>query len=51
MDTFTDAVFEAEGMGDMTYTQIHGQVREVVERHMTHWQTGEGGQGTTEVAG
>ncbi len=37
VDSFTDAVFEAEGMGDMSYTDLHRQVREVVARHMSGW--------------
>lgn len=41
VDSFTDAVFEAEGMGDMSYTDLRHQVREVVARHMSGW-AGEG---------
>ncbi|HYN94951.1 MAG TPA: hypothetical protein VES42_13970 [Pilimelia sp.] len=37
VDSFTDAVIEAEGMGDMSHTDIRRQVREVVERHMQGW--------------
>ncbi|WP_144128278.1 hypothetical protein [Catellatospora sichuanensis] len=39
VDTFTDAVFEAEGMGDMAYVDkyLRRQVREVVDRHMSRW--------------
>lgn len=37
VDSFTDAVFEAEGVGDMSYTDSRRQVREVVERHMSGW--------------
>jgi hypothetical protein len=37
VDSFTDAVFEAEGMGDMSYTNLRRQVREVVDRHMRGW--------------
>jgi hypothetical protein len=37
VDSFTDAVFEAEGMGDMTYTDLRRQVREVVDQHMSRW--------------
>jgi hypothetical protein len=37
VDSFTDAVFEAEGMGDMSYTDLRCQVREVVARHMSGW--------------
>jgi hypothetical protein len=37
VDSFTDAVFDAEGMGDMSYTDLRGQVREVVARHMSRW--------------
>jgi len=37
IDDFTDAVFEAEGMRDMHYTQLHRQVREVVDQHMSRW--------------
>jgi hypothetical protein len=40
-DSFTDAVFEAEGMGDMTGTDIRRQVREVVDRHMSRWAEGD----------
>src|SRR5689334_3818624 len=41
VDSFTDAVFEAEGMGDMSYTDLRRQVRDVVARHMSGW-PGEG---------
>ncbi|MEO3821215.1 hypothetical protein [Plantactinospora sp. B24E8] len=37
VDGFTDAVFEAEGMGDMSHTNLRRQVREVVDRHMSRW--------------
>jgi hypothetical protein len=37
VDSFTDAVFDAEGMGDMSYTDLRRQVREVVARHMNRW--------------
>jgi hypothetical protein len=37
VDSFTDAVIEAEGMGDMSYTDIRRQVRAVVEEHMRRW--------------
>lgn len=37
VDSFTDAVFEAEGMGDMRYTDLRRQVREVVDQHMSRW--------------
>lgn len=37
VDSFTDAVFEAEGMGDMSYTNLRYQVREVVDQHMSRW--------------
>lgn len=37
VDSFTDAVFEAEGMGDMSYTDLRRQVRDVVARHMNGW--------------
>ncbi|MEV4757299.1 hypothetical protein AB0J86_19585 [Micromonospora sp. NPDC049559] len=37
VDSFTDAVFEAEGMGDMEYTDLRRQVREVVDQHMSRW--------------
>ena len=37
VDSFTDAVLEAEGMGDMSYTDTRRQVREVVQRHMSRW--------------
>jgi hypothetical protein len=37
VDSFTDAVFEAEGMGDMSYTNLRRQVRDVVARHMRGW--------------
>lgn len=37
VDSFTDAVFTAEGMGDLAYvdTRLRRQVREVVVRHMS----------------
>jgi hypothetical protein len=41
VDSFTDAVFEAEGMRDMSHTDLRRQVREVVARHMSGW-PGEG---------
>ncbi|MFG2048843.1 hypothetical protein ACGFIW_15605 [Micromonospora sp. NPDC048935] len=34
VDAFTVAFFEAEGMGDMSRTNLRRQVREVVDRHM-----------------
>ncbi|GAA0911147.1 hypothetical protein [Virgisporangium aurantiacum] len=37
VDGFTDAVFEAEGMADMSYTDRRRQVRQVVARHMSGW--------------
>ncbi|MEE6259379.1 hypothetical protein [Plantactinospora sonchi] len=37
VDSFTDAVFEAEGMGDMSHTDLRRQVRDVVDRHMSRW--------------
>lgn len=37
VDSFTDAVFEAEGMGDMSYTDLRRQVRDVVDQHMSRW--------------
>jgi hypothetical protein len=37
VDSFTDAVFEAEGMGDMSYTGLRRQVIDVVDRHMSRW--------------
>jgi hypothetical protein len=37
VDSFTDAVFEAEGMGDMSYTDLRRQVREIVDKHMSRW--------------
>lgn len=37
VDSFTGAVFEAEGMGDMSYTEVRRQVRAVVEQHMSRW--------------
>ncbi|GIM92433.1 hypothetical protein Ato02nite_042260 [Paractinoplanes toevensis] len=43
VDSFTDSVFEAEGMGDMSYTDLRRQVREVVDRHMRHWAEAEPG--------
>jgi hypothetical protein len=33
VDSFTDAVFEAEGMGDMSYTDLRRQVIDVVDHH------------------
>lgn len=42
VDSFTDAVFAAEGMGDLNYVDKHlrRQVREVVARHMSRWDAG-----------
>ncbi|MGK5672489.1 hypothetical protein ACSNOB_06555 [Micromonospora sp. URMC 106] len=37
VDSFTDAVFKAEGMGDMSYTDLRRQVREVVGQHLSRW--------------
>ncbi|MGA5305867.1 hypothetical protein ACPCHT_38650 [Nucisporomicrobium flavum] len=37
VDAFTDAVLEAEGMGDMSYTDVRRQVREVVDHYMSRW--------------
>ncbi|SCL53022.1 hypothetical protein GA0070604_2689 [Micromonospora eburnea] len=37
VDSFTDAVFEAEGMGDMRHTDLRRQVRAVVDQHMRRW--------------
>ena len=37
VDAFTDAVFEAEGMGDMSYTDLRRRVRAVVDQHMSRW--------------
>nr|WTA70795.1 hypothetical protein OHB51_17245 [Micromonospora sp. NBC_00855] len=37
VDSFTDAVFEAEGMGDMSYTDLRRQVRGIVDQHMSRW--------------
>ena len=37
VDSFTGAVFEAEGMGDMSYPEVRRQVRAVVEQHMSRW--------------
>ncbi|MGX7669118.1 hypothetical protein [Plantactinospora sp. DSM 117369] len=37
VDSFTDAVFEAEGMGDMSYTDLRQQVWKVVHEHMSRW--------------
>jgi hypothetical protein len=37
VNSFTDAVFEAEGMGDGSYPDLRRQVREVVDRHMSRW--------------
>jgi hypothetical protein len=37
IDAFTDAVLEAEGYGDMSYTETRQMVREVVARHMSSW--------------
>ncbi|WP_285581623.1 hypothetical protein [Actinoallomurus iriomotensis] len=37
VDSFTDAVFEAEGMGDEGDTGLRRQVRQVVDRHMSRW--------------
>jgi hypothetical protein len=37
VDHFTDAVFEAEGIGDIHDTQLHRQVRNVVDKHMSRW--------------
>ncbi len=43
-DSFTDAVFEAEGMGGMSYVDkyLRRQVREVVDRHMSRWSPADG---------
>src|SRR5262245_37122953 len=40
VDSFTDAVFQAEGMGDVSHTHLRRQVREVVDQHMTRWGAG-----------
>jgi hypothetical protein len=45
--TASHAVFEAEGMGDMSYTGIRRQVREVVDRHMSLWSEAEAGDQAT----
>ena len=37
VNSFTDAVFEAEGMGDMRYTDLRRQLREVVDQRMSRW--------------
>ncbi|MBO8192284.1 hypothetical protein ITI46_11485 [Streptomyces oryzae] len=37
-DTFTDAVFEAEGMNPAEHGPLRQQVREVAARHMGRWQ-------------
>ena len=37
VDSFTDGVFEAEGMGDMRYTDLRRQVRGVVDQYMRRW--------------
>ncbi|MGW0432870.1 hypothetical protein ACWDV4_10035 [Micromonospora sp. NPDC003197] len=37
VDSFTDAVFQAEGMGDKSYPDLRRQVRKVVARHMSRW--------------
>ncbi|SCG75607.1 hypothetical protein [Micromonospora humi] len=37
VDTFTDAVLEAEGMGDMGHPGLRRQVREVIDLHMSGW--------------
>jgi hypothetical protein len=37
VDGFTDAVFDAEGLGDMRRTNLHDQVRAVVDQHMSRW--------------
>jgi hypothetical protein len=37
VDAFTDAVFEAEGFGDMSGTDLREKVREVVAAHMGRW--------------
>ncbi|MCY1144691.1 hypothetical protein OWR29_42395 [Actinoplanes sp. Pm04-4] len=37
VDAFTDAVFEAEGLGDMSYTDLREKVRELVATHMGRW--------------
>jgi hypothetical protein len=37
VDAFTDAVFEAEGMGDMSPKDLRRRVRDVVDRHMSRW--------------
>ena len=37
VDSFTDAVLEAEGMSDTISTDMRRQVRDVVDRHMSRW--------------
>lgn len=37
VDSFTDAVFVAEGLGEVIDTGLRRQVREVVARHMSGW--------------
>ncbi|MET8894064.1 hypothetical protein [Streptomyces albogriseolus] len=36
-DSFTDAVFEAEGMDPAEHDELRKQVREAVDRHMRGW--------------
>ncbi|MGW0819243.1 hypothetical protein ACWD00_39620 [Streptomyces viridiviolaceus] len=36
-DTFTEAVFEAEGMDPGLHEELRRQVRERVDRHMRRW--------------
>ncbi|MEV4137292.1 hypothetical protein AB0J72_34595 [Dactylosporangium sp. NPDC049742] len=40
VDSFTDAVIEAEGLGDTTDTDLRRQVRTVVDQHMSRWAAG-----------
>jgi hypothetical protein len=37
VDSFTDAVFDAEGIGDPRHTHLYDQVRTVVDQHMRRW--------------
>ncbi|MEU2371254.1 hypothetical protein ACPCIX_04850 [Streptomyces pseudogriseolus] len=36
-DSFTDAVFAAEGMDPAAHDELREQVREAVDRHMRGW--------------
>ncbi|WP_089154903.1 hypothetical protein [Micromonospora sp. NBS 11-29] len=37
VDSFTDAVFEAEGISEVGHTDLRRQVRDIVARHLSRW--------------